>query len=244
MTYGQFMGRRPRKAEDLAGRVELILGKASELMARHGYQGFTMADLAREIDYAKGTLYLHFQSKEDMAAAMSARNLERRAQLLEVASDVSCESREQFMALMLAEQRFYAEVPGHFSWDQMLHQPSFWEKVSEERKQAHSAATARCLSCIEKVVRRAVDCGDLEMDEKRIRPTVLMLVAFALGQTMVVAAKELRDYAKISESFRMLEEGLQTLLDGLGWGPLGDEFHWKIRRPALLRKLKPIFFRH
>ena len=148
------------------------------------------------------------------------------------------------MALMLAEEQFYQEVPGHFAWDHMLRQPSFWDKVSEQRKGEHSTATRSCLESVECVVRQAVKDGDLELEEQRVRAVVLMLVAFALGQTMVTSAAELREYAKITESPQLLEEGLQTVLDGLGWRPLGREFDWKRRRPVLLRKLKSLLSSH
>lgn len=48
---------------------ELILDAADRLLARYGYKKMTMDDLAVEVGIGKGTLYLHFSSKEEIALA-------------------------------------------------------------------------------------------------------------------------------------------------------------------------------
>src|SRR6266478_8514838 len=61
-----------------AGR---ILDAADHLMARYGYRKMTVDDLAREAGIGKGTVYLSFPGKSDVALAcidrMVARLLER-----------------------------------------------------------------------------------------------------------------------------------------------------------------------
>jgi AcrR family transcriptional regulator len=46
-----------------------ILDAVDRLLARYGYQKMTMDDIAREAGLARGTLYAHFKSKEEMALA-------------------------------------------------------------------------------------------------------------------------------------------------------------------------------
>ncbi|MBV8516079.1 MAG: TetR/AcrR family transcriptional regulator [Acidobacteria bacterium] len=45
---------------------ELILDATERLLVRYGYAKMTMDDLAREVGVGKGTLYLHFASKEEV----------------------------------------------------------------------------------------------------------------------------------------------------------------------------------
>jgi len=47
-------------------RNELILQKAEKLIKDKGYQNTKMIDIAGALDIAKGTLYLHFKSKESL----------------------------------------------------------------------------------------------------------------------------------------------------------------------------------
>jgi AcrR family transcriptional regulator len=45
---------------------DLILDAADRLLARYGYRKMTMDDLAQEVGIGKGTIYLHFPSKEEV----------------------------------------------------------------------------------------------------------------------------------------------------------------------------------
>jgi TetR/AcrR family transcriptional regulator, regulator of autoinduction and epiphytic fitness len=47
-------------------REDAILEAANHLLAEKGYQGMTMDDLATRVGIAKGSLYQHFKSKEEL----------------------------------------------------------------------------------------------------------------------------------------------------------------------------------
>lgn len=71
---------RPR--QDAARRVERaerILDAAGELIVRWGYDKTTIEDVARASHVAKGTVYLHWRSREDLFVALLRRE---RARLL------------------------------------------------------------------------------------------------------------------------------------------------------------------
>ncbi len=55
-----------RMKEKFNQRNELILQKAEKLIKAKGYQNIKMIDIAEALDIAKGTLYLHFKSKESL----------------------------------------------------------------------------------------------------------------------------------------------------------------------------------
>ena len=56
---------------------DLILDAADRLLARYGYRKMTIDDLAREVGVGKGTIYLHFSSKEEVALSRIDRVIER-----------------------------------------------------------------------------------------------------------------------------------------------------------------------
>jgi AcrR family transcriptional regulator len=56
---------------------ERILDAADVLLGQYGYQKMTMADLAKEVGIGKGTLYLHFKSKEELTLSRIDRVVER-----------------------------------------------------------------------------------------------------------------------------------------------------------------------
>jgi AcrR family transcriptional regulator len=48
---------------------DLILDAVDSLLARYGYRKMTMEDVAREVGIGKGTIYLHFPSKQELVLA-------------------------------------------------------------------------------------------------------------------------------------------------------------------------------
>jgi AcrR family transcriptional regulator len=59
------------------GRQDSILDAVDRLLARYGYRKMTIDDLAREAGIGKGTVYLHFRSKEDVVLSHMARIVDR-----------------------------------------------------------------------------------------------------------------------------------------------------------------------
>ena len=66
---------------------EVILDAADRLLARYGYKKMTIDDLASEVGIGKGTFYLHFNSKEEVALARIDRIIERLKQQLQVIAE-------------------------------------------------------------------------------------------------------------------------------------------------------------
>jgi len=60
-----------------AEREALILDEAERLLSEHGYHDLLMEQLAETVGIAKGTIYLHFPRKEDLAATIIERGLDR-----------------------------------------------------------------------------------------------------------------------------------------------------------------------
>ncbi len=64
----------------IAAREELrdaILDATDRLLARYGYRKMTIEDIAREVGIGKGTIYLHFTSKEEIVLSHIDRIVER-----------------------------------------------------------------------------------------------------------------------------------------------------------------------
>lgn len=63
-------GERARKDEDKLARRQLILGTALALWGEQPYVEITMSGVAQAAGLAKGTLYLYFQTKEELFLAV------------------------------------------------------------------------------------------------------------------------------------------------------------------------------
>jgi AcrR family transcriptional regulator len=85
-----------------------ILNATDRLLARFGYKKMTIDDLAQEVGIGKGTVYLHFSSKEEIALSHIDRIIERmKVRLKEISSaDVSPDERLREMLLTRVLFRF------------------------------------------------------------------------------------------------------------------------------------------
>ncbi len=61
-----------RKARELRLRERQLLDAAIELMDRDDWQSVTVEQIADRAEYAKGTVYRHFASKDDLHARLAA----------------------------------------------------------------------------------------------------------------------------------------------------------------------------
>jgi AcrR family transcriptional regulator len=77
-----------------------ILDAADRLMAHFGYQKMTMEDIAREAGIGKRTIYLHFESKEELALATADRNIERLVERLREVAESEAEPEVRIRQLL------------------------------------------------------------------------------------------------------------------------------------------------
>lgn len=66
-------------------REQMILSVSRRMFAENGFHGTNLSDVANEVGIARGTIYLHFETKEELLAAIIQQADE---QLLEVLSQV------------------------------------------------------------------------------------------------------------------------------------------------------------
>jgi AcrR family transcriptional regulator len=91
-----------RAARQERGRQE-ILEAAATLLARSGYHGMSMRDLARDTDMSLANLYNYFASKEDVAFALQTRTFET----------LIATSEQALAGVGSAEARLYAFILNH-----------------------------------------------------------------------------------------------------------------------------------
>src|SRR5690242_9289987 len=64
-------------------REEAILAATEELLAQHGWHALSMDDVAARVGIAKGTIYLHFASKDALLGELMVRGIGRLLELID-----------------------------------------------------------------------------------------------------------------------------------------------------------------
>lgn len=92
-----------------------ILDSTDQLLARYGYKKMTVDDLAQEVGIGKGTIYLHFSSKEEVVLSHIDRIIDRLKERLTVIARSEATASER-LRLMLAERvLFRFDCVQHYS---------------------------------------------------------------------------------------------------------------------------------
>ena len=87
---------------------EAILDATDALLSQNGYQKMTIDDLAAMVGIGKGSIYLHFRSKEEVVLSHIDRIIERlKGELTEIAAlEISAEERLKKMLVKRVLFRF------------------------------------------------------------------------------------------------------------------------------------------
>ena len=97
----------PRAHRPTAQRREEILDAAHALFTTKGFQPTTMEDILRVVGIAKGTLYYHFPSKEEILNALVLRivgQVEQRAREIAASSSPAVDKLMAIMATMRVKE--------------------------------------------------------------------------------------------------------------------------------------------
>jgi AcrR family transcriptional regulator len=101
--------------ETNASREDLILDAADRLLARYGYRKMTIDDLAREAGIGKGTVYLHFRSKEDVVLSHVDRIANRVVTELRVIAASDAPPAAKLSEMLVTRVMFRFDGVQHYS---------------------------------------------------------------------------------------------------------------------------------
>ncbi|QNP41602.1 TetR/AcrR family transcriptional regulator [Lysobacter solisilvae (ex Woo and Kim 2020)] len=217
------MGTKERRQRDRAAREQRFLDCAQELIQRDGLLSLQMSRIAEDCDYAVGTLYQHFASKEDLLLALATRNCLERVDLFERAVQWPGPTRERMLAIAIADLMIIRSQPEFFRVAQYVFTDVIWHAASEPARQRLLDATAPIGKLIEGIAIDALRTGDLPPNTG-LSPQTLTIGPWTLcmGMHTLVHAEGVLERHDAPEPYRLLIKNLQHLLNGYGWQPLFD----------------------
>ena len=213
------------KQQRYAERDRQIRDAARRLLVERGLHGFSMEDVADAIAYSKGTVYQHYESKEDALVASCAESGTRLAALFERAAALPGTSRERMIAIVEAYCLFVERHPVPFRVIPLVHSPTVFEKASPARILSVEAAHERVRGACAAVVEWAVARGDLVPGPGIDARTIpFALWAMMLGSFLLTELHSSDKIFGVDDPAAAIRTQWAVYLDGLGWRPPRGEF--------------------
>lgn len=216
------MGTKARRQREVAEREERFLDTALEMIRADGLLSLQMSRLARRCEYAVGTLYLHFASKEDLLLGLVTRVFRHYGELLQRVARWQAPSRDRMFAIGVADMVFVRRHPDYFRIAQYSLCEVAWQAASAERRQAFLQANDPLVSIVCAIVADARAAGDLAATGQTAQEMGIGLWALCAGYHNFSHAQGILEDFSVLDPYPLMCRHIQALLDGYRWQPLSD----------------------
>ncbi|PKF51224.1 TetR/AcrR family transcriptional regulator [Enterovibrio nigricans] len=217
-----------RKQRAILEREKELLEIAKAVVAREGFAQLTMDKVAAASTYSKGTVYNHFNSKEDLIAALAIEALSRELPMFKRALDFDGSSREKCIA-MHAGYFVFSQLDPILSMCALVSRtPAVTEKSAPCRLKKLDSLEEIAVAIGDAFVQSGIDAGDLVVREGVTKDN-LVFANWAMGfgtNALVNNAKHSSCVAR-QLGTNIVLQNINFLLDGLGWKPLSSEFDYQ-----------------
>jgi AcrR family transcriptional regulator len=203
-------GRRRRERE---ARERAILMAASQLFLANGIAATTMDDIARACDLAKGTLYLYFTSKEEIAFALLLQATEDLLVALRDSLDVTTPAPAQLERLALAYYRFFVAQPESFRYMFVVPHESYSGRVAAALVERWGATGRAALGLVAGLLEQGVADGDLVIADPW--STAVALWSAVTGVIVIPSQEVRRPFIGEVDVERLVLETVRSLLNGM-----------------------------
>ncbi len=216
------MGTKERRQREIADRELLFLEAARDLIRQDGLLNLAMARIADRCDYAVGTLYQHFCSKEDLLIALATINEQNRLDLLRQVMAWDAPTRDRMAGLAVADTVFVRRYPEHFRLVQFAYTEVIWGAASAERRRQSLEAGKPIGELVAALVTEAVERGDLEAQGLKPNEVAMGPWSVTLGTHNLVHTEGVLEQYDIRDPYRLMLRHVHSMLNGLGWKPYFD----------------------
>ena len=211
-----------RRKRQWIERENLILETARGFIHDKGFLSLTMSELAKAVEYSVGTLYRHFETKEDLLVALAVQSIGRRALLFEQVRQTQGISRDHIYGILIVRLILAESSPETFDIERLASSPSIWKRVTAERYREMVAMEQRCSDSVLDIIRDAETAGDLGMEGVVEGDIVFGLWSITVGFHRLVQSFDDIRQVGLGDAEDAVKKTYCMLLDGYGWQPLGD----------------------
>lgn len=227
-----------RKQRELHQREQLILDTAQIILQQEGLQGLTMERVAAEIEYSKGTVYNHFNSKEEIICGISCRCMTNLTEMFDRARHYNGTSRERIAAVGIAHSLYAQLHPAELQNMQVIKSTAVREKVSSDKQQELLLLEQQVTGVVLDIIQDAMDKGDIQESQPHMSEHILFgLWSMGYGSNLLHLSGIPFKTLGMQQPLEIMWHNSHRLLDSFQWQPLSKSFDVVALREKLCNEL-------
>lgn len=214
-----------RREREFQQRDEAIVELARRILQEDGFEGVSIGRIAEELEYSRGTIYLHYSCKEEIILAVGIRAQQLRLELMDRVLAMPGRARERFVA---AGEVIRVVSPRYTRGEMLIYLDGIREKVRDELRDQMFEHEGKLFRKGAGIVQNAVESGDLVLPDRLTAEDFAYIHwaniygAMCIGNSGTpLRTLGIGDSAMVSKTFG------RTYLDALGWRPLSSEFDYR-----------------
>jgi AcrR family transcriptional regulator len=212
-----------RKQREFEEREQLLIRIADHILSKDGEAELNMDKLVASSEYSKGTVYKHFNCKEDLLTAIYYEKFHVLFRLFKKVLDIPMSTRDRQLGIHVAHSLFDNR---YFNESARLMAPNttaMQGKISSKRKVKLEELQLKFQTMLLTLIQEAMDVGDLQLPSGITADMVALAnQAFSFGMITMMYGS-----CKTPESFDSFMyihmESVSRLLDGYNWRPYSEE---------------------
>lgn len=210
------MGVSKRKDKEKQIRKDDIIDAAEKIFFLKGYDVATMDDIAKEAEFSKRTVYIYFNSKEQLYFEIMVRGYKILIEAIEDSLD-NIKEKNSLDRLKQIGKTFYDfnnEYPDYFNAIMSYEngEKDFSSGISDESREECYALGEKIFGYLSSALADGIEEGVIR-DEIDIIDTAIVIWSFTLGlfNTLIKKRNYIKHYHK-RDSQKLLLEGLDMLM--------------------------------
>ncbi|MDH5434223.1 MAG: TetR/AcrR family transcriptional regulator [Gammaproteobacteria bacterium] len=232
------MSPRMLSPQEFEKREAELISISRELFERECPSTFTIDKLVDASPYSKGTVYKHFEGKEDVMMAVCNACFRDLRELFEKALTFKGRSREKLLSVLVSYIIWAKLRPYQLFIVLSAHSPNVTANTSEKYQQQHHECEEQMMTLMCGEIAKAVEQGDLVLSENM----TLEQVTFALwsatwGSMALIISKGTSSQLQAMELERETFTNGRLIFDGLNWKPLSSEMNYKETLNRIVKEL-------
>jgi AcrR family transcriptional regulator len=208
------MGITERKEREKEQRSQAIIDAAEKVFFSKGYDNSTMDDIAEKAELSKGTLYLYFQSKDELHFEIMERGNSILMQYMEKCIDPARTGRENLRLLGEAFVEFSNDHSNYFNAMMFFQSRDVEQQKVNEQKMKKFIEGRSSISLLSEMIRKGIADGSVRSDLPVVQLTTLLWSQMMGILVMYSTKKPAFDFQQMTRD-QLVRIHLDLIRDGL-----------------------------